>query len=301
MRVHSDWSTSAFDLPPVAEAVGPFVRAPFLRAASDLTDGTVRLVEGDGGLWALTERSGRLEMAGDADLTDYHSPLGEDPGPVLTEYAQSLEAGLDIEFDSLPLGAAELAVKALDAGGIDASLRQHEVAAVVELPDTFDAYLDAVGKKQRHEIRRKRRRYEDVVGAVVLERHDGAGWGFDEFVRLHRMADGEKGEFMTDRRLGFFESLASQDGWVVDLLRHPESGAATACAFSFVGKEYWLYNSSYDPDLSDGSPGVALLGALIERAIEDRCTRFDFLKGDEVYKFRMGASERPLYVVSGRR
>jgi CelD/BcsL family acetyltransferase involved in cellulose biosynthesis len=36
---------------------------------------------------------------------------------------------------------------------------------------------------------------------------------------------------------------------------------------------------------------------MIEQAIGEGIGRFDFLKGDEVYKFRLGAEERPLYRV----
>jgi CelD/BcsL family acetyltransferase involved in cellulose biosynthesis len=43
-----------------------------------------------------------------------------------------------------------------------------------------------------------------------------------------------------------------------------------------------------------------LVSLLLERAIADRKTVFDFLKGDEEYKFRLGATARPLFRVTGR-
>ena len=39
---------------------------------------------------------------------------------------------------------------------------------------------------------------------------------------------------------------------------------------------------------------------MIETAIEEGLPRFDFLKGDEVYKFRLGAEERPLFRLEAR-
>ena len=42
---------------------------------------------------------------------------------------------------------------------------------------------------------------------------------------------------------------------------------------------------------------MVLLRLLFEAAIKAGIAAFDFLKGDEVYKFRLGASERPLFVV----
>jgi len=43
-----------------------------------------------------------------------------------------------------------------------------------------------------------------------------------------------------------------------------------------------------------------LLALLIEDAIMQGMAVFDFLKGDEVYKFRLGARRRPLYVIEHR-
>ncbi len=300
MRIHHAWSSPAFDLPSVAGSVGPFAAASFLRAVTEFGDEPFHIVEGTDGLWVLAEEAGTVRMAGDADLTDYHTPLGAGADRVLSEYVSGLPGGVSIELDSLPLEAAECAAKGLQAAGVDAVTDSHTVTAVLDLPDSFDGYLIDLGKKQRHEVRRKRRRYEESVGALCRERHVGTGWGLSEFVRLHRLADGDKGDFMTDERVEFFRTLAEQPGWVVDLLRHPGTGHATACVFAHVGEDYALYNSSYDPELAEASPGVALLGAVIEAAIDEGCRRFDFLKGDETYKFRMGATERPLYTVTGR-
>jgi CelD/BcsL family acetyltransferase involved in cellulose biosynthesis len=38
---------------------------------------------------------------------------------------------------------------------------------------------------------------------------------------------------------------------------------------------------------------------LIERSIADGLSRFDFLKGEEPYKYRLGAVERPLSIIEG--
>ena len=48
------------------------------------------------------------------------------------------------------------------------------------------------------------------------------------------------------------------------------------------------------------SPGVVLFSAMIETEIERGAAVFDFLKGDEQYKFRHGAQPRQLYVIEGR-
>jgi CelD/BcsL family acetyltransferase involved in cellulose biosynthesis len=168
------------------------------------------------------------------------------------------------------------------------------------LPASTDAYYSLIGKKERHELRRKRRRYEDQVGPPKLRTDTGAGFGFEEFIRLHRLAPGEKGGFMTDERLRFFARLARQEGWRVDYLE--QDGVATACLFGWTdGSDYYLYNSCIDPEVQAASPGLVLLVGMIEHAIGEGWGVFDFLKGDEVYKSRLGAVPRQLFQVRATR
>lgn len=294
MKGHRNFDTPGFDLPPVAPATGPFATAPFVHLVAP----DALLLESNDGLLALETGSGVLRGAGHRDLVDYRSPRGDGLGDLLLGYAAELDETLRFEIDSLPIEAAEVLVKALDA----AEMRETEATAVVSLPASWDDYLSAIGKKQRHELRRKRRRYEEAVGGVVHEIHHGAGWGFDEFVRLHRLAPGDKGEFMDEEMARLFSGLAAMPGWRIDLLRIAGTDSASACLFSYLDADgFFLYNSSYDPDLGDASPGMVLLASCIEQAIEMGLPRFDFLKGDEQYKYRLGAEARPLYEVTGRK
>ena len=78
LAVHEAWSTAAFDLEPVATRTGPFVRRDVLkvwhrhRGAS----GKLLIVEGPDALLPLYAEAGTVGFVGEADLTDYHSPLG---------------------------------------------------------------------------------------------------------------------------------------------------------------------------------------------------------------------------------
>ena len=97
----------------------------------------------------------------------------------------------------------------------------------------------------------------------------------------------------------FFGDLADA-GFQVDLVS--ASDRPVAAAFSFEDDDaYYLYNSAYEPDDAAASPGVMLLWCLIHRAIEDGKSVFDFLKGNEAYKFRLGAEPRPLYELRATR
>jgi CelD/BcsL family acetyltransferase involved in cellulose biosynthesis len=57
-----------------------------------------------------------------------------------------------------------------------------------------------------------------------------------------------------------------------------------------------LYNSGLNPlDYSGVSPGIVLLTFSIEDATRRGYRLFDFLRGEEEYKYRMGAAPKPIY------
>jgi CelD/BcsL family acetyltransferase involved in cellulose biosynthesis len=57
----------------------------------------------------------------------------------------------------------------------------------------------------------------------------------------------------------------------------------------------YLYNSAYDPDFKSLSVGVISKAKCIQDSIEKGKKRFDFLKGNEQYKYYLGGNEIPLY------
>jgi CelD/BcsL family acetyltransferase involved in cellulose biosynthesis len=298
MRVHTDWGTAAFELPAVAANVGPFPHRAWLETWWDHRGGgELMLVEGDTALIPLRLERGRLEFVGEPDLTDYHSPLGPDTAETLAKFVADLPGGIRIELDSLPEEAASVVARGLRDGGFDPRMSRHETAAVLRLPDSFDEYLASLGKKERHEMRRKRRRFEADLGPAHVERRSGPT-AVATFAAMHRTASGPKGSFMTEEMEQFFSALHQRAGAVVDFVVDG-SGNDAAAVFSFVsGGGYYLYNSAYDPRVAHQSPGIVLLSLLVQNCIATGCRIFDFLKGDEPYKFRHGATARPLWRVT---
>jgi CelD/BcsL family acetyltransferase involved in cellulose biosynthesis len=180
--------------------------------------------------------------------------------------------------------------------GLKVSVQEREVTAVLDLPSSHDEYLALLQKKERHEIRRKLRRFEDTCGPPRLI-DDSTQGGLTTFAGMHRAASGEKGRFMTQEMETFFSDLLAVDGARLDLLVDGR-GNTVAASFGFQDERaYYLYNSAFEPDAADASPGLVLIDRLLRRAIGEGLSRFDFLKGDEPYKFRLGARRRPLYVV----
>lgn len=275
--------------------VGPFPHTPFLESWFDvLGEGTPFTIGSGTNLLPMVESAGAVSIAGSADVTDYHSPLGDDPGTLALSLKEMRDQSRTVELDSLPHASAHALGEGLEQIGFAGTLLAGEPTLVLTL-DSPD-YLAQLSKKQRHEARRKRRRFEEELGTpeLVIERDDRAR--LDEFVAMHRLAEGGKGSFMTPMMEDFFRRLFRQPGWEVATVE--AGGRAVATFFGYRGPDgYYLYNSAYDPELREVSPGVVALVDLIEYLADQGTMRFDFLKGTEAYKYRMGAVERPLYRV----
>jgi CelD/BcsL family acetyltransferase involved in cellulose biosynthesis len=135
------------------------------------------------------------------------------------------------------------------------------------------------------------------VGYRCIE--DGeAGRLVDTFLKLFTLSREEKAGFMAPRMESFFRSLAGSMA-EVGLLRFGILELDALPAAMIMGFDYndsmYLYNSAYDPDYSHLSVGLLSKVLCIEESIQEGRKRFDFLKGGEPYKYRLGGNEIPLY------
>lgn len=297
VTTHEDWATQGFTHPPVAQAVGPFAGRSLLETWWTVRgEGDLAIVEGPDALFATEQTGTTIRLVGEADLFDYHSPLGKAVTGLVTDWARNLPAGINLDLDSLPGEAADPFMDGLRNAGLAPVAEVHESAAVVELPDDFEAYLALLGKKQRHETRRKARRFGEILGPPRLVRETGEA-AVTRFAEMHRLADGRKGTFMSSEMEALFEAFHAA-GAVVDFL-YGDGDEPVAAGFGFEDESaYYLYNSAYDPEAGAASPGIVLVSELIKQATTKGKARFDFLKGDEVYKYRLGATPRPLWRIT---
>lgn len=193
-----------------------------------------------------------------------------------------------------------------EGAGYAVEVFQEDVCPVIALPDgsqpdAWDAYLDTLDKKERHEIRRKLRRVErDAPGAAIrfVDGGEDLPAAVDTFIALHRNSRADKHSFMTEQMQAYFRAIAealAAKGWL-QLSFLEVDGAPVATYFCFDYENAILvYNSGYDPaGVPQLSPGWVLLARVIERAIELGRARFDFLQGDEDYKHRFGGVDEPV-------
>ena len=120
------------------------------------------------------------------------------------------------------------------------------------------------------------------------------------FLGLHRRSKAGKARFMDSRMEEFFRRLAAAlagRGWLrLWFLERGGHVAASLFCLEFEGT-VGLYNSGFDPDQAALSPGIVLLAHVVRDAIERGCSRFDFLRGEEPYKYAFGAIPEDLFNV----
>jgi CelD/BcsL family acetyltransferase involved in cellulose biosynthesis len=167
----------------------------------------------------------------------------------------------------------------------------------IPLPGDFEAYLAGIDKKQRHEVRRKMRRaaeYEMPVRWYLVEDEATLEAEIDAFMVL-MASDPDKANFLTDvMRSHFHKSVqaAFHNGWLQ--LAFMEVGGEKAAGYlNFdYDNRIWVYNSGIDRRFMEISPGWVLLAHLLEWANQNQRSEFDFMRGDEDYKYRFGGINR---------
>ena len=260
-------------------------------------------------LFFTTNRDGEpaLMLLGSIEISDYLDVIAR---------GADLEAFIEALFDHLSASQTPI-WKALDWWNLldtSATLPVLKAAAAkrgwsytqetlqhcpyIPLPGDWEQYLaEQVDKKQRHEIRRKMRRAESYVEPVrwyIVQDETTLDGEIEAFLDL--MAhDPNKKRFLTDAMRQQMR-LAAKSAWQAGYLQLAfleAGGQKTAGYINFdYGNHIWVYNSALNFSYLELSPGWVLLGYLLQWANENQRLVFDFLRGDEDYKYRFGGIDR---------
>ncbi len=185
---------------------------------------------------------------------------------------------------------------------VDVTLQ--EVCPVIRLPETFEAFIASLDKKDRHELRRKLRRAGagEVDWYLVTEGCD-LNAELEKFLKLMAASSDEKALFLREpENVAFFRSVVpeiAEAGWL-QLAFLTVDGEAAAAYLNFdYGNRVMVYNSGHDHSAhAHLSPGIILMARLIEHAIKLGREELDFLRGDEPYKYDLGGKDTQVFQVA---
>jgi CelD/BcsL family acetyltransferase involved in cellulose biosynthesis len=262
-------------------------------------------------LYAVTNQTGQRELSfvGCVDISDYLDLLvDKDHIEVVHQTLLDCLASDRLAWDKLYLCSLShnsithtYLAEAARGRGWRVEISQQDVCPVITLPGNWDDYLAAIKKKQRHEIRRKMRKIETEAETrwYVIDSEEGLVEAMEDFITLHQKSTRDKEDFWSNDLILFFKAIAAElarAGWL-RLYFIEVNGVKAAAMLGFdYNDEFLLYNSGYDPEqFANLSPGNVLTSYTIQDAIRLGRKRYDFLRGDEVYKFRFGAKAEPVY------
>ncbi|MGE0685596.1 MAG: GNAT family N-acetyltransferase [Dehalococcoidia bacterium] len=181
------------------------------------------------------------------------------------------------------------------------------VAPRVDLPPTWDEYLASLNKKDRHELRRKIRRLFDSGAEVkfeALHEQTEVMAGLEQFLDLHTRSRMDKTEFMTDEMASFFRRMTSAMaacGLIRLFMLSINSRPAAAVLCFDAGSHIYMYNSGYHPDFGSLAVGLVSKALCLQWAIENGKSGADFLRGNESYKYDLGAKDQQIFRLVVRR
>lgn len=191
-----------------------------------------------------------------------------------------------------------------DAALLVKALRRHEKylwrvdvsdqSIVIELPDTFDAWLVTLARTPRNHARKYVRkvdkglaRFEILTGADVLPALDGLIANNQKRWQVFRRK--KDADFLT-------QTVADleHNGHLFLARLGADSNCWAACMGYVCGESVFLHTAGIRCEMIAGiCPGIAMFTLLIREMIRRGIKLFDFCPGLEEYKFRLGGRWMP--------
>lgn len=264
------------------------------------------------GICAFELDSGLLSFAGGRDVVDYMGPLA------LAGREKDVAAALADWMFELPWNHAGFAGLVCDDAMAQAfadELARRTPAATVETYDQAprigpapNGYLTLLNSKRRADVLRKRNRLTEAVGELelVVSTCDTVLDSLDRLLAWKCDAGQATRDFVAEysdfMRATLAELAAADAGHIVEL-RASDRPLAAAIMLKHRNTDY-IYNMSYDLAFSAENaglaPGIVLVSLLVERSL-DRGALFDFLKGAQDYKLRLGGTPVDLIEITIQR
>lgn len=251
-----------------------------------------------------------VSILGDKDLFDYRDIIyiSECAEEIYIEFLSYLKLqpwfqGYTIFMQSIPESSELFNLVNTDKlnNFADVEIKEEDVTPIYVVNGVWDDYLLALKKKQRHEIRRKLRKFESQDFQFKLIRNNDVLSGFlSDFYELFINSREDKKEFLTDERKTFFNKMlfAFAEKNELKILSYYDGNILiSACIVIEYANIYFLYNSAYSLDYNSYSVGLVSKIIALKQSIENNNHAFNFLRGNERYKYELGGEDIKLHEI----
>lgn len=174
------------------------------------------------------------------------------------------------------------------------------LAPYIPLPKTWDEYHRSLGWRRRGVLRRALRSPLEKVHTVKFQEYttDSLEEGLSKFFDLHQrrwQSVNVSGVFSNPKMKEFYRDIANQflkKNWLQFSYLTVDNKVVSAAYDLVYNQKLYALTSARDLQYSEYSVGHLHIMYLIKDAIRKNLQEFDFLKGDEPYKFYWTKSAR---------
>jgi CelD/BcsL family acetyltransferase involved in cellulose biosynthesis len=253
--------------------------------------------------WHLGTPVRRLAWIG-TGASDYleplaHPVLGAEVGKALLSYIQADLTGWDIA-DLQQLRPCASLLEAVSPAVAHRALMRMEPCPFLTLPGSWEEFTGRLGKKMRSNLGYyERLLYKSFPDARhIIADSSSLQEGMTALFELHQSRWNARwlpGVLGSRRTQAFHRDVAErflENGWLRLHLIYADGALLSALYCFRVGSRTLYYLGGFSPNYAKYSLGTVLTAMAIRHAIEEGCTEFDFLRGNEEYKYRWLPEER---------
>jgi CelD/BcsL family acetyltransferase involved in cellulose biosynthesis len=172
--------------------------------------------------------------------------------------------------------------------------RKGAICPYLTVPDSMSLLMNGLSAKFRKNLRRSLKRLEQDYGRVELKEYNELG-SLEEtmqvFFNLHQkrwIGKGKVGAFADREKrevsLNSARLLAEKNWLALYFLTVNDKPIAAQYCFEYYQKTHYGLGG-FDPAFSSYSIGNLMIMKVLERCIEKKIKEYDFMRGDESYKF----------------
>jgi CelD/BcsL family acetyltransferase involved in cellulose biosynthesis len=192
--------------------------------------------------------------------------------------------------------------------GWNGELTLHDDCPVLYLPSAVEHLGRSVPGRQLARLARARRRAARA-GAIAVEvaTPETLSELLDSLLRVHGARWEERGGhgmLSAGAVQAFHREVAAAllERGVLRLYGLRLDGQIVAALYAFFeARAGFCYLQGFDPAFRELSPGLMIIGAVIEDAVRRGLGSLDFLRGREAYKYAWGARDEPTFRLRVRR
>jgi hypothetical protein len=176
------------------------------------------------------------------------------------------------------------------------SIKQEDTTPTISLPSSWDNFSESLPYKSRHEIKRKMNKFIREYPNTEIKSNKSSS-GLQTLFTLMKL-NPVKDTFLTKDMEQFFTSMYYAFSDTIEFLELTSKSQVISSIIAFkTSHEILLYNSGYNANFK-GS-GFYLKAKSIDYAIRNQLQSFNFLQGNERYKYELGGKDFFVYSISG--